>query len=230
MSTLELLTALQQIVNVWYPLPLVDDPQAEALALSKAYLKPRGELHCLAVVGDTGPVGSREALARAGSRPMSFYSTMGFCRWPAGGRRLAARRQHREPDDGESGQASPNLRNSQAVVGTLFGLPQGSTPLEHHRIQMSLTELINHKDVRAQNKNHDEHNDDPLSHLLPGGKADHLQLLFHFGKKDPDSCQPRWLFHLLWLLRINGNHRHASFLGPRQRHPCNEAQAASKQL
>ena len=25
-SSAELLTALQQIVNVWYPLPLVDDP------------------------------------------------------------------------------------------------------------------------------------------------------------------------------------------------------------
>jgi hypothetical protein len=36
MSTAELLTALQQIVNVWYPLPPVDDPHAEALALTKA--------------------------------------------------------------------------------------------------------------------------------------------------------------------------------------------------
>ena len=40
---------------------------------------------------------------------------------------------------------------------------------------MSKAELINQKDVRAQNKNHDEHNNDPLSHLLPGGKADHSQ-------------------------------------------------------
>ena len=51
---------------------------------------------------------------------------------------------------------------------------------------MSKAELINQKDVRAQNKNHDEHNNDPLSHLLPGGKADHHQLLSHFGKEDPD--------------------------------------------
>ena len=62
MSTAELLTALRQIVNVWYPLPPVDDPQAEALALTKAYLIRLGELHCLVVVGYTGPVESGKRL------------------------------------------------------------------------------------------------------------------------------------------------------------------------
>jgi hypothetical protein len=62
MSGPELACALQEIVNVYYPPPAVEDPHAEALAHTEAYLKKMASLHSIAVVAYTEPARSADGL------------------------------------------------------------------------------------------------------------------------------------------------------------------------
>jgi hypothetical protein len=62
MSGAELTCALQQIVDVYFPPPAVEDPHAEALAHTEAYLKKMASLHSIAVVAYTEPMRSADEL------------------------------------------------------------------------------------------------------------------------------------------------------------------------
>jgi hypothetical protein len=64
MSGAELAFALQQIVDVYFP-PPAEDPKAEALAQTEAYLNRMGSPRSIAIVAYTEPVGSASGLSAA---------------------------------------------------------------------------------------------------------------------------------------------------------------------